>query len=422
MINNLRFLQAMLTKHAFGGSSSEDTKMLQGHNQTLALPAHHIQELLTAQALITALMLADKHCQAIPRFSRWIAAEKALMRSMGHNMDAGLNLPNRLLLTHLDLQWRFPADPVSTADTPLWSVSKSLPRAMTLNSAVSLQDNKAWARCAVKDGIPEPAKGWASKLGSSQSWDPQTDHALPANNSKNGNLQEASPCSSDQAYNRGTSRLAPIANIESPGSVIACTISAIPKLRKAKKFDMFGFLRQSPNADAAAVHQGAKSDAHVRDPSFADTRKDAFCGDKDGVHVVIGNFHESAAPYLDHCSSDGNGTHAEVLDCSTCDESVDESAMENGPTVPWTRRRLRLSQATDIRNMKSMNNNIEQVARNAMLSFGLPAVQVHSLCMTWATATWSWTLFRKVPRCTSLDLNSMIPGCDTGETSVLIYS
>jgi hypothetical protein len=376
------FMQAMLAKHAFGRSSSEDTKMLQGHNQTLALPSHRIQELLTAQALITALMLADKHCQDIPRFSRWIAAEEALMRNMGHNTEAGLNLPKRLLRTHLDLQWWPPADPVSTADTPLLPVLKSLPRAMTLNSAVSSQDNKPWASSTVKDGIPEPAQGWASKLESNQSWDPQTDHAPPANYSNNGNnFQETSPYSLDQAYNRGFSWRAPEAHIESSGSVIACTISAIPKMRTAKTLDISGFLRQSPTADAEVIHQGATSEAHVRDPSFGGTRKDAFCGNKDGVHVASGHFTESAVPYLDHCSSDGNSTLGEVPDCSTCDESVDESAMENGSTVLWTRRRLRFSQATDIRNLKSMNDDIEQVARNAMLSFGIPAVQVQLLCM-----------------------------------------
>jgi hypothetical protein len=375
-------MQAMLTKHAFGRSSSEDTKMLQGHNQTLALPSHRIQELLTAQALITALMLADKRCQAIPLRVRWIAAEEALMCNMGHNTEAGLNLTKRLLMTHLDLQWRPPADPVSTADTPLLSVSKSLPRAMTLNSAVSSQDNKRRASSTVKVGIPEPAQGWASKLGSKESRDPQTDHALPANYSQNGNnFQETSPYSLDQAVNRGFSWLAPEARIESPGSAIACTISAIPKLPKAKTFDKSGFLRQSPTADAKVIHQGATSDAHVRDPSFGGTRKDAFCGNKDGVHVAIGHFNESAVPYLEHCSSDGNSTLGEVLDCSTCDESVDESAMENGSRVLWTWRHLRLSQASDIRNLKSMNKDIEQVARNAMLSFGLPAVQVQWLFM-----------------------------------------
>jgi hypothetical protein len=31
-----------------------------------------------------------------------------------------------------------------------------------------------------------------------------------------------------------------------------------------------------------------------------------------------------------------------------------------------------------------MHDDIEQVARNAMLSFGLPAVQVQRLCIAWA--------------------------------------
>jgi hypothetical protein len=248
--DRLRFVQAMLTEHSFGKNSLEDTTMLQGHNQTLALPSDSVQELLTAEALITALMLAAKQCQAILHFSRLITAENAPMPS----------------------------------------------------------------------------------------WGPQTDHALPTSRSEYGiNFQETVPCNSDSACNRTFSSIGSEEKVEAPGSVIACTISAIPKLRKAKKLDESSFLRQSPNADAEAIHQGAKCDGHVRDPSFAGTRQDLFCRNKDVVHLALWPFHESTVPYLDHCSSDGNGTLPEVLDCSTCD--VDESAMENGSSVLWTRQR-----------------------------------------------------------------------------------
>jgi hypothetical protein len=281
-MDKLQFMQALLTKHAFERSSSEDTNMLEGHNQTLALPSHRIQEILTAQALITALMLAVKHCQAIPRYSRWIAAEEALMRNMGQNMVAGLNLPKSLLIAHLDLQWSSAADPASTADTPLMSVSKSLLRAMTLNVAVSSKDDKAWVSSTVTDGKPEPTQGWASKLGSSQSWDPQTDHGLPArlparlpaNISKNGNsFQETVPYNSDEACNRGFS---PEANVEAPGPVIASESTASQMLHKTSQFSMRGCTRQCPNSDVEAIHQGEESDADVRDHSLPGTKQDVF--------------------------------------------------------------------------------------------------------------------------------------------------
>jgi hypothetical protein len=382
-------MQALLTKHAFERSNSEDPDMLEGHNQTLALPSHRIQEILTEQTLITALMLAVKHCQAIPRYSRWIAAEEALMRNMGQNLVAGLNLPKRLLITHLDLQWSSAADPASTADTPLMSVSKSLLCAMTLNGAVSSKDDKAWVSSTVTDGKPEPTQGWASKLGSSQFLDPQTDHGLPArlrarlpsNNSKNGNsFQETATYNSDEACNRG---LSPEANVEAPGPVIASESTANQMLHKTSKFSMRGCTRQCPNSDVEAIHQDEESDADVRDHSLPGTKQDVFCRSKDGVHVALGHVHECTVPSLDHCSIDGNGTLAEFnlegSGSSTCDNFVDESAMGNGSTVLW-KRLLRSSHAKDICDWKSMKN-VEQVARNAMLSFGFPTIQVQWLCM-----------------------------------------
>jgi hypothetical protein len=298
--DRLRFMQAILTEHAFnefGRSSSEDTNMLQGHNTTLALPSHRNQELLTAQALITALMLADKHCQAILHFARLTAAEK------------------------------------------------------------------------------EPMPFWC----------PQTDHALSTSRSEYGiNFQETEPRNSDLACNKRFSWLAPEEKVEAPGPDIASKVPANQKLHKVNQFDRNGFLRQSLNSDVEAIHQGAKSDAHVRDHSLAATRQDSVCGHQHVVHKTLDHLIERTVRYLDHCSSDGNNDLDEVLVCSTWDKSFDESAMGNGSTELWARRRRRLNHATNIRNMKSMNGDFEQVARNAMLSFGLPAVQVQWLCIAQA--------------------------------------
>jgi hypothetical protein len=60
-INQVHFMQAMLTKVAFEKSSSERSKDLQSHNhfQMPALSLHRAQVLLTAQALVMVLTSSD---------------------------------------------------------------------------------------------------------------------------------------------------------------------------------------------------------------------------------------------------------------------------------------------------------------------------------------------------------------------------
>jgi hypothetical protein len=208
-------------------------------------------------------------------------------------------------------------------------------------------------------------------------WSPQTDHALPTSRSEYGNnFQETEPRNTDPACHRTFSWLACEEKVEPHGPVIASKMPANQKLHKVNQIDINGFLRQSLNSDVEAIHVGAKSDAHVRDHSLAGTKQDLACGHQDVVHKAHGHFIDRIVRYLDHWPSDGNGALDEVLVCSTCDKSFDESAMGNGSTVLWTRRRRRLNHSPSIRNMKSMHGDFEQVARNAMLSFGLPAVQV----------------------------------------------
>jgi hypothetical protein len=126
----VQFMQAILTKHAFESNSLDGVTSLPGHDKLPALPSHSVQVLLTAQTLITALKISDKHRRAIPRFARWTAAEKALAKCKGPDAEVCPINADCGLATHQEDCWNAQSKPINAMDMAWKSFSHSLLRAM----------------------------------------------------------------------------------------------------------------------------------------------------------------------------------------------------------------------------------------------------------------------------------------------------
>jgi hypothetical protein len=142
-----------------------------------------------------------------------------------------------------------------------------------------------------------------------------------------------------------------------------------------------------------ASHHDLKPDSRAGDPSFWSTYCDAFDGNKDGVEVALPNLHEhtlssTTGPSLTCLCSDESDVGMDVPDCTTCEKPAETNDMEHPPTFQSRLRRQRQSFSLECHtwNWKGRNDILmDQVAREAMLSFGMLAIQVQWLCMTLAT-------------------------------------
>jgi hypothetical protein len=152
-----------------------------------------------------------------------------------------------------------------------------------------------------------------------------------------------------------------------------------------------GHWTQRFNSVGEASHHHLMPDSHAGDLPFWSTYCDSFVGNKDGVDVAPPPLHEhtsATGPSLACLYSDESGAGIDIPDCTTCNKPAKTNDIERPQICKSYQRRLRhiFSSKRHTWNWKARNDVImEQVARKAMLSFGMPSLQVHLLCMTLAT-------------------------------------
>jgi hypothetical protein len=389
----VQFMQAILTKHAFESSSLDGVTSLPGQDKLPALPSHSVQVLLTAQTLITALKISDKHRRAIPRFARWTAAEKALAMCKGPDAEVCLINADCRLATHQEDCWNAQSKPIDAMDMAWMSFSHSLLRAMKTEGISYSQGDGEGTDSIFHGGLPGPAQGFVSKSGCSQTRGVQGYHAPPACISHcSYDFQEMGTFSEALSVNRDAHQPAQGTEptLRAPG------LSRCKNSRKGMAYSTAiksksGHWTQRFNSVGEASHHHLMPDSHAGDLPFWSTYCDSFIGNKDGVDVALPRLHEhtsATGPSLASLYSDKSGAGIDIPDCTTCNNPAKTNDIERPPIFKSHQRRLRhiFSSKRHTWNWKARNDVImEQVARKAMLSFGMPSLQVHLLCMTFAT-------------------------------------
>jgi hypothetical protein len=307
LLDMMQFMQAILTKHAFASSSSDGVTILPGHDKIPALPSHSVQELLTAQMLIAALKLTDKHRWDTTRFARWTAAEQALVDSKGPTAEVCLIKADCPFATHLEHHWNTQSKPIGTMHMASKSFSNSLLPEVRTEVAPYSQGDGEVADSISHGGLPGPAQGSATK------------------------------------------------------------------------------------ARGEALLHYLEADLQAGDLSLWSMCCNSCDGNKESMDVSFSHSQEptlTAGPTLACSNSDESDIGMDILDCTICDKPDKTNVMEHPPTLQASQQHSRriFSLNRHAWKWKAVNGVIvEQIARKAMLSFGMPATQVQRLCMTLAT-------------------------------------
>jgi hypothetical protein len=393
----VQFMQAILTKHAFESSTTDGITSLLGHNKIPALPSHSVQVLLTAQTLVSALKNSDKYRQAISRFARWAAAEQALTKQLQEGPNAEVCLINAdcSLATHQEYHWNAHSKPINALNMAWKSFSNSLLRAMRTEGAPYSQGDGEVAYSIFQGGLHGPAQGCVTKARSSQIWGEQRYHAPPAGRSHcRYDCQEMGTFGEDLAVKRDAHQPVPATEpkLHAPGSCSARSNNSSKRMAYNTAIKRKSVLwTQKFNSGGEASLHDLKPDSRAGDPSFWSTYCDSFDGNKDGIEVALPNLHEhtsTTGPSLTCLCPDESDVGMDIPDCTTCKEPAETNDMEHLPTFQSRLRRQhqRFSLESHTWNRKGRNDILmEQVAREAMLSFGMLAIQVQWLCMTLAT-------------------------------------